>query len=138
MKFSKFVYGLNIAAIAGSFLFLINPASALIGAKEGGKIDKDGGVTPGEFSLKQNYPNPFNPTTAFYYNLPKPGTIELTILDALGRNILTIYEGYQRLGSHNVLWNGKDHNGNQVPSGIYFYRLLFGDQSITKKMVLNR
>ena len=95
-------------------------------------------VMPNKLNLKQNYPNPFNPTTAFYYNLPKSGTIELTILDALGRNILTIYEGYQRLGSHNVLWNGKDQNGNQVPSGIYFYRLLFGDQSITKKMVLNR
>jgi flagellar hook assembly protein FlgD len=64
--------------------------------------------------------------------------IELNITDVIGRKVTTLISGHQRSGNHNVMWTGKDRNGNQVPSGIYFYRLSFGDQSLTKKMVLNR
>ena len=98
----------------------------------------DSKIIPEEISLKQNYPNPFNPATAFHYSLAKSGMIELNITDVIGRKVTTLISGHQRSGNHNVMWTGKDRNGNQVPSGIYFYRLSFGDQSLTKKMVLNR
>ena len=98
----------------------------------------DSDIIPNKVSLEQNFPNPFNPATAFQYNLAESGTIELTITDIIGRKVTTLISGYQRSGNHNVLWTGKDSNGNQVPSGIYFYNLKSGSNIITKKMTLSK
>ena len=98
----------------------------------------DSGIIPNKVSLEQNFPNPFNPATAFQYNLAESGIIELTITDIIGRKVTTLISGYQRSGNHNVLWTGKDSNGNQVPSGIYFYNLKSGSNIITKKMTLSK
>ena len=98
----------------------------------------DSDIIPNKVSLEQNFPNPFNPATAFQYNLAESGIIELTITDIIGRKVTTLISGYQRSGNHNVLWTGKDSNGNQVPSGIYFYNLKSGSNVITKKMTLSK
>ena len=98
----------------------------------------DSDIIPNKVSLEQNFPNPFNPATAFQYNLSESGIIELTITDIIGRKVTTLISGYQRSGNHNVLWTGKDSNGNQVPSGIYFYNLKSGSNIITKKMTLSK
>ena len=98
----------------------------------------DSDIIPNKISLEQNFPNPFNPATAFQYNLAESGIIELTITDIIGRKVTTLISGYQRSGNHNVLWTGKDSNGNQVPSGIYFYNLKSGSNIITKKMTLSK
>ena len=98
----------------------------------------DSDIIPNKVSLEQNFPNPFNPATAFQYNLAESGTIELTITDIIGRKVTTLISGFQRSGNHNLLWTGKDSNGNQVPSGIYFYNLKSGSNIITKKMTLSK
>ena len=98
----------------------------------------DSDIIPNKVSLEQNFPNPFNPATAFQYNLTESGIIELTVTDIIGRKVTTLISGYQRSGNHNVLWTGKDSNGNQVPSGIYFYNLKSGSNIITKKMTLSK
>ena len=98
----------------------------------------DSDIIPNKVSLDQNFPNPFNPATAFHYTLAESGTIELTITDIIGRKVTTLISGYQRSGNHNLLWTGKDSNGNQVPSGIYFYNLKSGLNIITKKMTLSK
>ena len=98
----------------------------------------DSDIIPNKVSLEQNFPNPFDPATAFQYNLAESGIIELTITDIIGRKVTTLISGYQRSGNHNVLWTGKDSNGNQVPSGIYFYNLKSGSNIITKKMTLSK
>ena len=98
----------------------------------------DSDIIPNKISLDQNFPNPFNPATAFHYTLAESGTIELTITDIIGRKVTTLVSGYQRSGNHNLLWTGKDSNGNQVPSGIYFYNLKSGSNIITKKMTLSK
>ena len=98
----------------------------------------DSDIIPNKVSLDQNFPNPFNPATAFHYTLSESGTIELTITDIIGRKVTTLISGYQRSGNHNLLWTGKDSNGNQVPSGIYFYNLKSGLNIITKKMTLSK
>jgi len=100
--------------------------------------DNDSDIIPNKVTLEQNYPNPFNPATAFQYTLAESGTIELTITDIIGRKVTTLIKGYQRSGNHNILWTGKDSNGNQVPSGIYFYNLKSGSSIITKKMTLSK
>lgn len=101
-----------------------------------GSLSTDNRVEPERFSLSQNFPNPFNPRTHFNYILADPGIIQLEIYDLLGKLIYTIHDGYQREGSHNVLWTGVDQNNNPAPSGIYFFRLETGSNTITKKMVL--
>ena len=78
---------------------------------------------PVRFSLDQNYPNPFNPTTTIRYQLPESGTITVKVYDALGREVRTLFGGYQDASSHRLTWDGKNESGIDVSSGMYFYRL---------------
>ena len=95
-------------------------------------------MKPEAFSLRQNYPNPFNPETQFSYQLPSSGMVHLAIYDLLGREIYTVIDGYQRAGNHNVLWTGVDNHGISMHSGVYFYVLISGSKTITKKLVLTK
>ena len=76
------------------------------------------------FNLKQNYPNPFNSKTKIQYYIPKKCNMELSIYDFLGQKIKTLESGYKNHGRHSIYWNGKDEFGMNVPSGIYFYKLI--------------
>ncbi len=89
--------------------------------------------------LGQNYPNPFNASTTISYNLPEmdeAGSLRLDIFDVQGRLIRTLVNGTAASGSHQVLWNGANEQGEPVPSGIYFYRLQAGSFQEIKRMVL--
>jgi hypothetical protein len=83
--------------------------------------------------LSQNYPNPFNPSTTISYQLLAISYVTLRVYDVLGREIETIVNGKQNAGTYSARFNG-----NKLPSGIYFYRLISGDRSETKKMLLVR
>jgi len=91
---------------------------------------------PDGFNLGQNYPNPFNPETQISYNISTPGYISLTVHDLLGREIKTLVSENQPSGNYTVSWNGKDNNGNVVPSGVYLYSLKAGSFVESKKMIL--
>jgi hypothetical protein len=78
---------------------------------------------PDKFELYQNYPNPFNPSTTIKYRLPMSSYVSLFIYDINGRNMRTFTKGIQSAGDYELMWNGKDMNGNDVASGIYFYRI---------------
>lgn len=93
---------------------------------------------PLSFNLYQNYPNPFNANTLIRYNLSQSCFIRLEIYDILGMRVRTLIENYQQAGTHHVIWDGKTENGDNVISGIYFYRLTSGYYKDTKKMVLVR
>lgn len=92
---------------------------------------------PLSIKLNQNYPNPFNPSTTIGFELPEPSDISLIIYDLLGREILKLIDNKQfNSGEHNVNWNGLKEDGSMVTSGIYFYRIINGTYSSTKKMVI--
>ena len=93
-------------------------------------------ITPETFSLDQNYPNPFNPSTTISYSIGKAQNITLSIFNILGQKIATLFSGSQTAGHHNVLWNGKNSSGINVPSGIYFYNIHGSQGNVTKKMIL--
>jgi hypothetical protein len=78
---------------------------------------------PTEFALAQNYPNPFNPTTTIQFALPMQATVTLKIYDVVGREIVTLIEGVQEAGYHEVNWNSSNARGLALASGVYFYRL---------------
>jgi hypothetical protein len=86
---------------------------------------------PSEFSLAQNYPNPFNPVTTIKYSLASRESVELDVIDLLGRAVAKLVSGMQSAGDHEVEWSG-----NAVASGVYFYRLTAGSYRETKKMIL--
>ena len=90
------------------------------------------------FTLEPNRPNPFSPRTAFRYSLAHLGPVELTVLDAQGRAILTLASGEQSAGQHEVVWDGRDTDGLPLPAGIYFVRLDFAGRTETRKVALIR
>lgn len=86
--------------------------------------------------LGQNYPNPFNPTTTIAYELAEAGPVCMEIYNVKGQRVSTLLDGNMTAGPHRVLWNGTDKYGRAVSSGIYYYKLITKDQSISKKMIL--
>lgn len=98
---------------------------------------------PKKFVLYQNYPNPFNPTTRIQFRVQSieyrgPLHTTLTIYNVLGQKVRTLVDEPKRAGSYEVIWDGKDDQGKEATSGIYFYQLRVKDQTLTKKMLLLR
>jgi len=95
---------------------------------------------PGSFSLAQNYPNPFNPTTTISLDIPgeagEKQHAALTVYDLRGRHVRTLVDKELGPGSHKVMWDGRNEQGQHVSSGIYLYTLKSGDQIYTKKMAI--
>ena len=88
------------------------------------------------FNLSQNYPNPFNQNTVIQYSLPKSSKVELVIYNLLGQKVRTLVDQTQTAGYKIVYWDGKNDEGEEVASGVYFYKLEYGDYRQTKKMLL--
>ncbi len=87
--------------------------------------------------LHQNYPNPFNPITTISFNLNNAGKIDLTIYNLLGQKIRTLIDNsFYYSGLQEIIWDGKNANGDNVNSGIYLYRLRTDNKISTRKMVL--
>ena len=91
---------------------------------------------PSVFELQQNFPNPFNPETVIRYVLKRTSPVTVSIYNLLGQQIATLVDETQNAGVHNLTWDGRDHDGRPVASGVYFYRLKAGDIAQTKKMIL--
>lgn len=97
-------------------------------------------VIPVNLTLSQNYPNPFNPVTTIQFGVPASmkGRAELRIYNVKGELVKTLFEGIVEPGLHTFRWDGTNANGRKVTSGLYFYRIVCGNDRITKKMVLLR
>ena len=88
---------------------------------------------PDKYSLSQNYPNPFNPLTKIGFSIPASGqgNVKLSVYDVLGREVSVLVNRSLNPGEYEINWNAEN-----VPSGIYFYKLVTRDFSSTKKMML--
>jgi carboxypeptidase T len=86
---------------------------------------------PKEFRLEQNYPNPFNPSTTINYALPNSIHVTLKVYNTLGQEIATLIDGMQDAGYRSVRFEM-----NNIPSGIYIFRLTAGSFTDVKKMVI--
>jgi hypothetical protein len=99
------------------------------------------GGLPRAWSLSQNFPNPFNPRTTISFDIPgetQASAVQarLAVFDLRGRLVRVLVEKDLRPGRYSVVWDGREANGGQVPSGIYFYRLKAGTFAETRKMLL--
>jgi hypothetical protein len=88
--------------------------------------------------LGQNYPNPFNPSTTITFYLPNECMVRLDVFDISGRRVERLFDGHRRPGFHTVSWDGSDNLGNTAASGVYICRLIVGNETISRKMVLMR
>ena len=91
---------------------------------------------PTEFTVSQNYPNPFNPVCMIAYALPTDCQVRLDIYNILGQKVRVLVDEYQSAGYKSVTWDGKDDHGQELASGVYFYRLEAGNFTQARKMVL--
>jgi spore coat protein A len=103
-----------------------------------GESLKSGASVPTSVVLGQNSPNPFNPMTQIRFALPAAGPVELSVYNIAGQKVRTLTNAVYGEGEHAVTWDGKDALGNQVSSGVYFYKLNAGTSTHVKKMVLTR
>jgi hypothetical protein len=87
-------------------------------------------------SIAQNYPNPFNLQTVIEYQLPREGRVVLTVYNIVGQEVCTLTDEDKDAGYYTVRWDGRDTNGVEVASGLYFYRLQAGTFRQTMKMLL--
>jgi len=88
------------------------------------------------FALFQNYPNPFNPTTKIEYQIPASGHVEIKIYNIAGELVRALSSSEQPAGKYSVYWNGKNDENRPAASGIYIYRVVFGNSVLSKKMLL--
>ncbi|UCE19016.1 MAG: M6 family metalloprotease domain-containing protein [Gemmatimonadota bacterium] len=99
---------------------------------------KEDSTAPVAFGLAQNYPNPFNPTTTIEYSVvsdQSPSHVTLNVYNLLGQRVRTLVDGVKEPGYHTVTWDGMDEEGDDVSSGVYFYRLQAGEFTAKKKMM---
>lgn len=87
-------------------------------------------------SLLGNTPNPFNPITKINFALKKDAIVKLGIYNVKGQLVKELLNEELSAGLHNLVWEGEDHNGKQVSSGIYFYRMDTEGYTKTKKMIM--
>ena len=97
-------------------------------------MDPDNGLIPRSSYLSANYPNPFNPETNIAFGLPQASYVTLCVYNIVGQRVNCIVSGEFAAGDYEVVWNGRDENGNPVGSGVYFYRLDAGEFTQTRKM----
>ena len=98
-------------------------------------------LIPEETALLHNYPNPFNPETWIPYQLAHAADVTLTIYDTKGVLVRQLNLGYHQAGYYTnrtraAYWDGRNHLGESVGSGVYFYQLRAGDYSTLRKMVI--
>ncbi len=106
----------------------------------GSPIGNPVGIEPILFAnrLDNAYPNPFNPTTMIKYSIAEAGPVSLKIYNAAGQLVRTLVHEEQspRPEGFTAVWNGLGNRGEEVASGVYFYKLTSTEFSQTKKMVL--
>jgi parallel beta-helix repeat protein/predicted outer membrane repeat protein len=92
---------------------------------------------PRRSMLRNAVPNPFNPQTRISFGLQRETTVSLQVFDIAGRLVRVLIDGEVRdRGNHEIVWDGRDDNGNQMASGIYVCRLAAGGITETNKMML--
>lgn len=111
------------------YWFINLPSWLAVEEKESAKIPKT-------YFLDQNYPNPFNASTLIKYGLPEPADVKIEVTNVLGQTVRVLVNEHQNAGTRQVVWDGKDSNGKEVASGVYFYSIKTDKFEQKKRMIL--
>ncbi|MEO8445954.1 MAG: YCF48-related protein [bacterium] len=114
--------------------YMITANGRILKTTDGGTVgvQQINELVPENFSLQQNYPNPFNPNTIIGFQLAVKGNVKLIVYDILGNEVIELVDEKKSPGSYET-----EFIGNNLPSGIYFYKLQIDNNFVdTKRMVL--
>ena len=89
-----------------------------------------------DFNLSYNYPNPFNMQTTIEYVIPIKSHVEITIYNMLGQVVAQLVNDEKDSGRYRVVWDGLDHFGRPVVSGLYIFQIVSGDFVSSRKLLL--
>ncbi len=92
---------------------------------------KEEQLTVNDYKLYQNYPNPFNPSTMISFNLKENSDVSIKIFNAIGQQTALLINQYFSAGTHML-----NFDANNLPAGVYFYQIIAGEFTQTKKMIL--
>jgi Secretion system C-terminal sorting domain/Divergent InlB B-repeat domain/Viral BACON domain len=87
--------------------------------------------SPVKFDLQTNFPNPFNPTTNIRFSIPHAANVKIQIFDMLGEEVEVLTNQYFNSGTYLITFHSQN-----IPSGIYYYRIQSEGFCDTKKMIL--
>ncbi len=142
--FDSFTYRVqdDVGAISNTATVTVTISDSLAGrvqqSKRPGTPLNASAQIPQDFELSPNYPNPFNLETRLSYALPEASHVRLIIFNTRGQQVRVLVDELQQPGYKHVIWNGRDRYGGEVASGIYFIRLLAGEQKLTGTMILQK
>jgi hypothetical protein len=91
---------------------------------------------PQSFALSQNYPNPFNPQTWIEYRLPEAARVTIDIYNVAGQLVRQLQAADLPAGAYRARWDGRDAQGREAASGVYFCRMKAASFTRTVKMIL--
>jgi cyclomaltodextrinase / maltogenic alpha-amylase / neopullulanase len=94
-------------------------------------LDQDDEIVINGFTLSQNYPNPFNPSTKIKYSIPHSSNVKIKVFNILGNEIMTLVDEFKVAGEYELTFDA-----DNLPSGVYFYRMVTEGFSQTSKMIL--
>ncbi len=93
-------------------------------------------VQPYDFKLFPNYPNPFNSNTKIRFLIPKNADVRLDVYACNGQHVKTIIDNFQEKGFHEIVWNGRNENGGEIASSVYFLKLKMENSIDIRKLLL--
>jgi hypothetical protein len=115
-----------LPAPSGNFRFTVTLQSGI----------SNGNSAVKEYKLFQNYPNPFNPTTNIKYQITNTKFVSLKVFDILGREVATLVNEIQKPGLYEIPFSVNQFSKNRLSSGIYFYKLVSGEFTDIKRMII--
>jgi len=88
-------------------------------------------MVPTQFALGSAYPNPFNPSTKLSLDITQTGYVNMEVYNLKGQVVETLINGVMNAGYHTITWNA-----SQLSSGMYFVKVIAGENVATQKVML--
>jgi len=118
-----------------SNLFVLRRGFTPVGVESGSPISME---LPKAYALREARPSVMKGETRVEFDLPRASEVRLVVYNLAGQAVRTLLEGTHSGGTYEVVWNGKNERGLQVPSGVYFVRLNAGAFCDSKRVVVVR
>jgi len=113
----------------------VNEEPWMLQKSHGRKLEKSDPL-PEVTSLEAPFPNPCNPETEISFVLSQASHVEIDIYDIRGCLVSQLMNGHCEQGEHSRRWDGRDHLGRVVGSGVYLIQMKTREFKDTRRVLL--